>query len=407
MSYTQKAITGFTWQGALKILITITTAVKISVLARILTPEDFGLFAIVAIALGVSESVTQTGVNYTILQSRHSTAFFLNTAWVIAIIRGFLIGIIMILLGMLTSYFFNNSALSIMTSLAALVPVIKGFINPSIVSFHKQLKFFQDSLYRLSLNVVDVIFAIILAIILKSVYALIFGMIIAAIYEVVISFIFIQEKPIFVYLPSRAKEIFKNTKWLSLSTIFNYFNENIDDFLLGKILGTHLLGIYHKSYQLSHKVNYEISQAIHHANLPIYSQINHHQERIKKAFIKTFLVTLILSIGFSLPLLFFPNLIVNILLGDQWLEAIPLIRPLVLAGIVQSMSLCCYTLLLGTKKLIPLNIHSLLTLILMVSLILILSQRQGSAVDAVIGIFIARLVTLPILFWSIKNILFD
>ena len=114
---------------------------KISVLARLLSPEDFGLFSLVMIALGIIEASTETGVNLTIINSKQSLNYFLNTAWVIAIVRGFLIGILMVAVGLLMSNYFGEPELSWLVALAALVPVIKGFINPAIISLRRSYDF--------------------------------------------------------------------------------------------------------------------------------------------------------------------------------------------------------------------------------------------------------------------------
>ena len=96
MGYTKNTISGFSWQTILKFLTMASILIKTMFVARILNPSDFGLFAIIAIALGIAEATTQTGVNLTIIQSKRSIKYFLDTAWVIAIIRGLIIGIIMV-----------------------------------------------------------------------------------------------------------------------------------------------------------------------------------------------------------------------------------------------------------------------------------------------------------------------
>ncbi len=394
MGYTKKAITGFGWQTLLRILSYILTIAKIYFLARLLTPADFGLFSLAAITLGISEALTQTGVNLTILQSKHSVKYFLNTAWVIAIVRGFVIGTVMILLGLGMSRIFNQPQLLTLISVTAFIPVIKGFINPYIVILHKEMFFFQDALYRFSFLLVEIILSILFGFLLQSPFALAFGMIGSGLFEVAISFIFFKQKPVFQYIPSSARQIFNNTKWISVSSLLNYLSEHVDDFLIGRLTSTHDLGIYHNAYSLTHKVNYQISKSVHHGTIPIFTKITNNISRLKKAFIKSFLGTIGVIIFFSAPLLIAPELIVNLLLGPQWLGAVSLITPLVLAGIVQSLINICYTLFLATKKYKFLNLHLLAGLILMTGLIVLLGQNSGLT-GAVYAILLSRVITLP------------
>ena len=66
VGYTKKAISGFSWQTVLKLLQSGLTVLKVSILARLLSPEDFGMFSLITIALGIVEAFTETGVNFTI-----------------------------------------------------------------------------------------------------------------------------------------------------------------------------------------------------------------------------------------------------------------------------------------------------------------------------------------------------
>lgn len=80
VGYTKNAISGFSWQTILKVLQSALVVLKISILARLLSPTDFGTFSLITIALGIVEAFTQTGVNFTILQSKRSITYFVDTA---------------------------------------------------------------------------------------------------------------------------------------------------------------------------------------------------------------------------------------------------------------------------------------------------------------------------------------
>jgi O-antigen/teichoic acid export membrane protein len=399
MGYTKKVISGFSLESGLKLATYALTVVKIYFLARILDPADFGLFSLTAIALGLSEALTQTGINLTIIQSKHSVKYFLDTAWVISILRGFLIGIIMILMGFGLSKYFTNPELLLLTSVAALIPVIKGFINPYIVILHKKMLYTQDVLLRFAIMSIEIISAILLGLWLQSAFALACAMIVSALVELLVSFLFFKQKPRFVYLKSRAKIIFDNARWLSLGSLLNYLVENIDDFLVGSLTNTHELGIYHNAYSMSHKTNYQLAKSVHYGTIPVYSKISDELSRLKRAFLKSLGVTAVIIALTSAPFLLFPQQIVQIFLGEKWLEVIPLLTPLILAGVVQSFSMLAYTLFLALKKYHIMNLHLFLNLILMIGLMIMLGRYQGLQ-GAVWGLLYARILTAPILIYS-------
>jgi len=402
MGYAKKTLIGFSWQTIYKAILVGVAIVKMYFLARLLDPQAFGLFSLTAITLGITESLTQTGINVTILQSKDSIKSFIDTAWVVAIIRGFIIGSIMLLMGIFMQQYYQEPQLLVLIAVAALIPIIKGFINPYIVVLHKEMRFFQDSLYRFSLIFVESLAAIILGFLTHSVWALILALIIGAIYEVIVSFVFFKLKPKFAYLPSKGKSILQNAKWLSVSTVLNYLNERADDFVLGKMFGTHSLGIYSNAYSLGHKPNYDFSKSAHHSTLPAFTQLVDSPLRLQRAFYRS-LFALIALISFaSLPLILFPGLLIELVLGDQWLAAIPFVRPLVFAGIIQSISNQGYALFLARKQYKIMNLHLVTSLILMI-LLIIWWGSTNQLLGAVYGILVARALALPLVFIGILN----
>lgn len=404
MTYQKHAIAGFSWQTLEKIFTSSLSFLKIFILARLLGPEQFGLFSLVMIALGTTESITQTGVNITMLQSKQPVKYFLDTAFVIAIIRGFVIGSIMIAMGYFMANYYNEPSLFQMIAVVALVPIIKGFINPAIVNWQKKFEFSKDSLYTSLRTTVETVAQIGLAFALHSVWALCLGVIIGAIFEVILSFLMLKEKPVFHYIKSRGEAIFKNAKWLSLSSLLNYLNDNIDDFLLGKIVGTYKLGIYHNAYALSHKANYELSKSAYHGVTPIFNKMteNHEKERLKRAFYKSLFSTLLIVSVISAPLIFFPELLVDLLLGKEWLDAIEILRILTLAGLVHTISNMTYALIIAKKKYFYLNLHMIASLILVIAGITILGKNYG-LVGAVSGILLGRIIALPVALLGAKK----
>lgn len=372
------------------------TVVKISILARLLSPEDFGLFSLVVIALGIAEASTQTGVNVTIIQSKQSIKYFLNSAWVIAISRGFIIGIAMVLLSLVMQRYYNEPQLPLLISITALVPIIKGFINPAIVTMRKELRFFRDAVYYFSLAIVEVAAAIAFGILLNSVWALIIALLIAAIFEVAISFIFFSPRPRFEYIASRGKVILGNARGLTASAALSYLHENIDDFILGKVVGTYNLGLYHNGYALAHKSNYEPAKAVVHSTFPVYSKIAGDANRLKRGFLRSLAATGVLVSLTSLPLLIAPDFFVHLLLGDQWSGVIPIIRWLVLAGIIQSITVVIYNLFLTKATYQWLNLHQLCSVMLLIGLLFVLPQQFG-ILGGAWAVLLSRVLSLPLL----------
>jgi len=398
MGYTRQVLQGFSWHSFFLLSAKVSAALKLIVLARLLVVSDFGLYSLAAIALGVTEAFTQTGVNIMLIQSKKAVDYYLDTAWVIAIVRGTVIGVIMVLLAWMMSNFYHEPQLLPLITLAAFVPFVKGFINPYIVNMQKELAFGWDTLYRLALSFIDAIAAIGLCLLFHSVFMLIFAMLISAVVEVAISFIFFEIKPKLNFNLVRAQDIFRQMKGLNLSSILSYLQLNLDNMLIGKLAGTANLGYYYNAFQLSHTPNYELSKAVLHSSFPVFSKIGDDLDRLKKAFLKTSITAMIIFLLASLPLLIYPQILV-ILFTAKWRPAAAILRPLVWAGLIHSFALVSYTLWYARQKYRLLNLHLGLNLLLMAGLILLLTPRYGLA-GASWGVLISRLVLLPLVIWG-------
>ncbi len=396
MGYRNQVFSGFSFNGFVTFATALASAIKIFFLARLLAPHDFGVFSLIAVLLGSMESFTETGINTTIIQSDKSVSYYLDTAWVISIFRGFAIAILMVLLGIVMRSIYHEDVLLSLAAVAAFVPAIRGFINPAIVGLHKNLFFFRDSLYRLSLVVVDAFAVILFALLIKTSMAFIFGMVTAALFEVSITFIFFKEKPRFLYISSRAKEIYHNAKSLNLSAALGYAVQNIDNLMVGKVVNTTALGIYAQGYSLSHKFNVELSKSVLHATFPVYVRIYRDANRLRKAFWKSTLTSMAAFIIISLPLILFPKFIVEVILGGgKWLGVEPLLPWFAFAGLIQSFVILAQNLFMSVKQYRWLNWSLGINAVTLV-LFIWWWAPTGGLTGAVNGLIVSRLITFAV-----------
>lgn len=395
MGYTRKAAFGFGWSSVHQLGSGLITAAKLALLARFIGPHEFGLASLVVIAIGVTESLTQTGVNVTIIQSPHSPRYYLNTAWVIAIIRGFLISVIVAGIGFVFSKVYAEPQLVFIGLCAASIPLIKGFINPSIVAFQKNLDFKMDTLYRLANLGVEAVATIALAFYTPTVWAFVGGMAIAALFEVWLSFTLCADKPVFQFIASRAADIMKNATGLSSGAILAYLADNLDNLLVGKLLGVAVLGGYQNAYALSHKFTYNLAYAFSYSTLPVFAKVSHERERLVRAFTRSLVFLVVLLLGLSLPFFLFPTQIVSIVFGSKWLNIAQIIPWLAAAGIVHGVFTSVYTLCITKRAYLFMNLHRILVLVTFVILAWFLAEKYD-ILGVAVALLASRLLLLPL-----------
>lgn len=388
VGFKREAIKGIGWVGALRTVTRAATLVKTAVLARLLTPFDFGLFGIVALSLSFFETLTETGINQVLIQSDRQAKELVDSAWVISIVRGIVIGVLIACSAIPLSSFYHNPQIVQLSLLIALVPVIKGFINPMIVEFQKELRFSGEFWFRFVIILIDICVSVIAAFALKSVYSFIIAMLAASIAEVALSFFWCKVRPVFQLVRKDWIEIVSFGKWVTLSGVAHWVASDLDDVVVGRMFGTAPLGIYQAAYKISSLPVTEISGTVNQVSFPVLSKLKEDKEKLFSAFRTSVLATVTVSGLISFILLAFPDTVVDILLGPQWAQAVPLIRLLALFGFLRSIESSIQPLFLAIGRPRVASIGNLLKVIaLIVGLVLwSASGLRGVALSALVSV---------------------
>ena len=350
MGYTKNAIKGISWMSAARFVSRALAFFKIAVLARILNPAQFGLFGIASLLLSLLETLTETGINVVLIQSKKDLHEYINAAWVVSIIRGITIAVFIVILAPLISFFFRAPESFWIILFISLVPLVRGFINPSEIKFQKDLNFHLQFWFQSGLFIVDALVSIIVVLLTSSVYSLVWGMLISAILEVILSIAFIKPRPRFAIEKGYFKEIFHKGIWVTGYTIFNYFSENLDNVIVGRLMGTESLGFYQMAYKISILPLTEISDVISSVAFPVFAKISNDSKRLKKGFFKTLVLVFFGAAFLGMIIFFFPVEIISILLGKQWLSIIPVLKVLIIYGVLRTISGPGSALLLSLNK---------------------------------------------------------
>lgn len=350
MGYRKDAIKGIGWIGLLRVATRLSTLLKTAILARLLTPTDFGQFGIVAITLGFFETVTETGVNQALIQSGRPIHDILDSAWVVAIVRGFAISVLIAIAAQPIASFFSDPTVFPLILLASLIPAIKGFINPMIVNFYKDLKFDQEFKFRSVLLAADLIVSLSVAFATRSALAFIAALLVGGAMEVVLSFLWCKVWPKFRYTKTYLAEIVGYGKWITLAGAGYWLSAQLSDLVTGKLFGTAILGIYQAAYKVSTLPVTEISGTVNQVAFPVMSKVKADKKRLIKILSSTFFSTNAIGIGIALVIFLFPSLVVSIVLGPQWTAAASILRLLAVFGVLRTVESSLQPLFLAVGK---------------------------------------------------------
>ncbi len=402
--YFKKTIRGVGWVGGVRIVLRSIGVLKIIILVHfaILSKAQFGIYGIATMVLALLELLTESGINVFLIQEKEEINKYINTAWVVSIFRGVLIAGLIVLFTPLVVSFFHSPYSYPLLMLVAVIPFIRGFINPSVVKFQKELMFNRDFLYKSLTYLTEFIFSVSIAIITRNPIALIIGLIVSAVVEVIISFVLAHPRPVFKFDLDQVKKILRRGKWVTGFGIFDYVFTQGDNIAVGRFLGEAPLGVYDNAYTLSMTPITEIVGVIYQVTFPVFVKISAEKKRLLAAFGRTFVVSSIFVVLLSMGIFLFARPIVLILFNSTWVDAIPVIQVLCFVGMVRGITLSVNSLFMALEKQNYVTVTTFASMTGLLVTIVPLVARYG-LIGAGFAALIGTIVAIPVeLYYFVK-----
>jgi len=332
-----RVVRGGIWVFALRMTNRALGLVRIIVLARLLSPEDFGLFGIAILSISVLETFSNTGFNAAVIHRQKDTESYLDTAWTVSVIRGIFLFLCLIFASTSIAKFFGSSQAELVIRIIAISTLVYGFRNIGVLLFQKELEFNKQFTYESSGVLVELCVAIILAIKLQNIWALVYGSLAGNFTRLFLSYLVHPYRPRLRFDMEEFRELFGYGKWVLGSGILIFLVTQGDDIFVGKVLGVTALGLYQMAYAFSNLPATEICHVISQVTFPAYSKFQDDLPRLRKAYLRVFHFTAFLSVPFSAGIFIMAPDFTRIFLGEKWMLMIPAFRVLAFWGIIRSL----------------------------------------------------------------------
>lgn len=347
---TEKVVKGSTWLVGLKIGARLAGLFSTFVLARLLSPADFGVVGVCLLAIALLETFSQTGFESALVHKKGDIARYLDSAFLVSALRGVFLGMVLFLSAPVVAAFFESPQSGELLRFLALTPVLGGLCNVGMVVFQKEIHFKKLFVYEMCTTIAYILFALPLAYVLRNAWALAWAVLASRLVTLAASYLLHPFRPSFRLDTSAARELFSFGKWLFWTHIILYFINEGQNAFVGKMLGTAALGCYAMAYKIAYLPVTEITFVVSRVMFPAYSKIQDDPSKTREVYNKTIHLLAFVSIPVSGLIYALSPDFITLFLGRKWVDAIPVIRVYAFTGFLVSIGAAAGPFLYGVGK---------------------------------------------------------
>ena len=361
------------------------------ILARLLTPADFGIVAIIAVVIQFFDLMSTAGSEPYLIQKRSLEDGDLATAWTVNLLFKGGLWLILVLSAPWVAGYYDRPELVEPVRVASLVLLINGLASPGIAVLKRELQY--RKILHLSIWQKVFSFSIVMAIVLHtpSYWALIFGDIASAVVMTLGSFLIHPYRP--RPMLTNFREQLGFSQWIFLRNVLGFVRSQVDTLLVTKNFAMADVGIFHVAKSLSAMPAKDIVAPAVEPLLSAFSRVRDDRaDLVFKVRVSICFVTfLIMPVCVYIAL--FPDSIVDVFLGDQWTGAYLVLANMTPLLLTLSISRVFESICIAIERLRDLFLYNILsTLFLTVCLILLVDRSLESFV--LIRSLLGLLVTL-------------
>jgi len=396
-----RAVKGGGWVIATRISQQLLSTARLIVLARLLSPRDFGLMGIVLLTMATINMFTQMGFQEALIQKKKDIVGFLNTAWTLGIIRGLLLFAFLYFGAPCVASFFDIPEVVDVLRVAALSLVVVAVTNIGTVYFVKELFFYKQFILENTGTLVGTVIAIWFAVQYRNVWALVIGRLSGDITRCLLSYVMQPYKPGINFDVAKAKELWRFGKHVFGLTILQFFGLYGDDFFVGKFLGNVALGFYQMAYRISSMVATEFGDLIGKVAFPAYSKLQDNAVKLRGGYFKSIRVISLLVFPVTGGIIVLAPEFTAVVLGEKWLPMTSAMQILSLLGLLKCMQRAPLFKALGRPDIAKmLAFYRLLIIVVTIYPLTVKLQLAGTS----LCMLLSSLVLQPVGFYQLKKV---
>lgn len=344
-----RTVRGMVWAYGSYMGERVVVVVLMVVLARLLTPEDFGLVALALVFITLLETIADLGLGEALVISgsadlgqRASTAFTLSLAF-----GATLAGITALAGGPAAAYFDEPSLRTILPVLGLLF-VIRSAASTHYAIAQRRLDFRSRTAAELSDVVVRGATSVALAAAGHGVWSLVGGYLAGEVARAVVLWVLVDFSPKLHVDREHAKGMLRYGGALSALSVLAAVIHEVDNLFVGRVLGTAAVGLYSIAFDLPELAIVNFSVVAGRVLFPAFAAVD--PDAVGRAFLRALHYTLVVAIPLAVVLAICARSLVEVAFGDRWLPAVPAMRMLILYAVAVTVGIPAGTVYKATGR---------------------------------------------------------
>jgi len=314
------------------------------ILARLLTPADFGLIAMATLVIALADILLDLGINTALVREREATQADYDTAWTLRLLQTACSTVAIIVLAPYAATYFQDPRLVTVLQVLAFVLLLGGLENIGVVAFHKHMQFGAEFRFLFIRRLAGVTITLVAAWLLETYWALVIGMLGGRIIGVLLSYWLHPMRPRLGL--SRFRHLFAVSLWMFVRGVGEFLHNNLHRLLVGRWNSAPVMGAYTVANEISTLPSSELVAPMNRALFPALVNASADPPERERIFLLALGLQSLIALPASVGLALVAPHAIPLLLGENWLAAVPILQWLALAGIAHALSSSTQYLLL-------------------------------------------------------------
>lgn len=313
------------------------TMLSTMVLARLISPEDFGLFAMVSLFTSFLSIFKNLGLGTATIRKQGLTHPEVTNIFWINNLLSVTLAIVIVAMSPAVAWFYDDQRLVPVTAALAIGFVVSGFGIQHNALMARQMRFNELAGVGISSLVFGILAGITAAYHGAAYWSLVVSQLVSVFSSTAWVWILCKWRPEFPYRDVSVREMVFFGGNLTGSRVMGFFNMNLGNILIGKYVGATSLGMFDRANQLLHMPVHQFSLPVGSVAIPALSSLQSESVRFRSYYRYAVFFIGLIAFPFVLVLAVFANEVVLIILGSQWTEVTPIFLLLVPASLARIM----------------------------------------------------------------------